>query len=188
MFSFVKIFAIDYSGTYSFSKGMNKARAYLYFFQINEQKAFFYISAISGNPDFLMTNMKGFVNIDSSQAVYKKDSCEIIFRLNKSLIEVSQNNKCHEEFSLTEKYKKINNPMKTNSGLMLEYSEKNGVIKMDSCEIYFAPSLESNIIKTAKQDMKIKILDEVNGFYLIDILNKKNEFSWVQKKNVILSK
>jgi hypothetical protein len=39
-----------------------------------------------------------------------------------------------------------------------------------------------------KKETNVKVIDEMNGFYLIEIPKQKNEFLWTAKKNVLLNK
>ena len=46
------VFAGNYTGMYSFNKGMNKASGTLYITQFSSDSAFFMLEAVSGDPDF----------------------------------------------------------------------------------------------------------------------------------------
>jgi hypothetical protein len=62
------------------------------------------------------------------------------------------------------------------------------VICVDTAVVYFAPHVNSKQILILKKETPLKVMDEVNGFYLIEIPKQKNEFLWTQKKNVLLNK
>lgn len=180
--------AIDYSGIYNYNKGLNKANGTICFFQVKPDTAFFYLNNMSGAPDFNLTNMKGFLRIDSNSFFYRKDSCRIILELKNNIFSVTQNTACKNDFSVEGKYKKMNNSLKKPNTWMTEYTERNGVINTDSSVIYIAPHPEAKQIATLKKDTGVKVIDEVNGFYLVEIPKQKNEFMWTSKKNVLLPK
>lgn len=195
LFTFCFIFnsllcnAIDYSGVYSYNKGINKANGYLYIFHFKPDSMFFYISSVSGAPDYLMSNLKGFASIDSNNAVFAKNNCIIQFDLDiKKGISIKQNDTCVFEFPFNGIYKKNNQPLKRNTTWMTEYSEKNGFIKSDSLILYDVPHYSSQNNVSLQKGTTVKVLDEYNGFYLIEINHKKTEFIWAPKKWVQLSK
>ncbi|KXK41777.1 MAG: hypothetical protein UZ11_BCD004001750 [Bacteroidetes bacterium OLB11] len=66
------LIAGDYSGVYSFNKGVNKANGTLFLFQFTEDSSFFYLSCFSGAPEFSLVNVKGFLKIDSNKFEFKK--------------------------------------------------------------------------------------------------------------------
>lgn len=182
-------YAIDYSGVYSYNKGINKANGYLYVFHFKPDSMFFYISTVSGAPDFLMSNLKGFASIDSNNAVYIKNNCIIQFDLDlKKGISIKQNDTCIFEFSLNGIYKKNNQALKRNTTWMTEYSEKNALIKSDSLILYNVPHYYGQNNVSLQKGTTVKVLDEFNGFYLLEINHKKTEFIWAPKKWVQLSK
>lgn len=182
-------YALDYSGVYSFNKGINKANGYLYVFHFKPDSLFFYLSTVSGAPDFLMSNLKGFASIDSNNAVYVKNNCIIQFGIDaKKGISIKQNDTCVFEFSFNGIYKRNNQALKRNTTWMTEYSEKNAVIKLDSLILYNVPHYSSQNNVSLQKGTSVKVLDEYNGFYLIEINHKKTEFIWAPKKWVQLSK
>jgi hypothetical protein len=180
--------AIDYSGIYAFSKGLNKPNGSLCVFHIKSDTVFYYLSNMTGAPDFNLTNMKGFLKVDSSNASYKKDSCGILLNFKPAVISVSQSKGCKSDFMVEGDYKKSGNSLKRPNTWMTEYTEKGGVILVDSSVVYFAPHVEAKALFSLKKETAIKILDEVNGFYLIESPKQKNEFHWTLKKNVLLNK
>lgn len=180
--------AIDYSGIYNYNKGVNKANGTICLFQINMDSAFFYLNNMSGAPDFNLTTIKGFLRIDTNACFYKKDSCKIQFVYANNILTVSQNNACKYDFSVDGKYKKMNNTLKKPNTWMTEYTEKSGIILADSSLVYMAPHQASKQISMLKKETNVKVIDEMNGFYLIEIPKQKNEFLWTAKKNVLLNK
>ena len=180
--------AIDYTGIYSFSKGLNKPNGSLCVFQIKPDTVFYYLSNMTGAPDFNLTNMKGFLRIDSSMAHYRKDSCNVQLEFKQSIISVNQSNGCKSDFTVDGQYKKNGNSLKRPVTWMTEYTEKGGIIQIYSSIVYFAPHAESKQLFSIKKETAVKVLDEVNGFYLIESPKQKNEFHWTQKKNVLLNK
>lgn len=184
----ISLSAIDYTGMYSFNKGVNKANGTLLLFQLKNDSAFFYLNNVSGDPDFNFLNLKGFLKIDSTQLVFMHDSCNIIFNARNNMIHISQNSKCTFDVLFTEKYKKNIKGIKKSNSWMTEYTEKNGIVNMDSAIVYDAPHLLSKRNGIFKKGTKIKILDEVKGFYLIESPLKQTDFCWTAKKNISLIK
>lgn len=180
--------SIDYTGIYSFNKGINKENGTLFVFQYTQDSVFYYLSCFSGAPDFFLTNIKGFISIDSMKAVIKKDSCEINFIFKVNQFQLIQSSACNYEHPINGVYKKTSPTLKKTTTWFTEYSERKGQIKSDSTTTYFAPCTSSKKLSSLKKDDNIRVLDDINGFYLIEISNKKNDFLWVQKKNVLLSK
>ncbi len=180
--------AIDYSGIYAFSKGLNKPGGSLCVFQIKSDTVFYYLSNMTGAPDFNLTNMKGFLRIDSSTAQYRRDSCKVHLEFKQSVISVNQSNGCKSDFTVEGQYKKNGNSLKRPVTWMTEYTEKSGVILADSSLVYMAPHQASKQISMLKKETNVKVIDEMNGFYLIEIPKQKNEFLWTAKKNVLLNK
>ncbi|KXK41776.1 MAG: hypothetical protein UZ11_BCD004001749 [Bacteroidetes bacterium OLB11] len=101
---------------------------------------------------------------------------------------LSSDSSCQFEHPIEETYKKSSSILKKTNTWFTNYSERNAKLKNDSVQIYFAPSKNSKIIGRLKVDSKIHILDEVGNFYLVELANKKNEFYWIDKANVIIPK
>lgn len=184
----ISLHAFDFSGIFNYSKGLNKPNGTLCIFQIQSDTAFFYMSNMSGAPDFNLTNLKGFFKIDSNSLFYHKDSCKISCQWTNGIMSVVQMGNCKYDFTVEGKYKKNGTSMKRPNTWMTEYTEKAGVICVDTAVVYFAPHVNSKQILILKKETPLKVMDEVNGFYLIEIPKQKNEFLWTQKKNVLLNK
>ena len=180
--------ATDYDGIYNYNKGLNKANGTICLFQIKADSAFFYLNNMSGAPDFNLTNMKGFLRIDSNSFRYRKDSCTVMLILQGNVFNVTQGEKCKNDFSVDGKYKRMSNTLKKPNTWMTEYTEKNGSINSDSALILHAPHTEARVVMSLSKASQVKVIDEVNGFYLIEIAKHKNEFLWTSKKNVSVSK
>ena len=181
--------ATDYSGIYSYNKGMNKAGATLYLSHFSEDSAFFLIQAMSGMPDFFTTEIKGFIRIDNGLGIYQpKDSCRIEFIFTTSSCTISENGYCKNEFGTDGKYKKTATKVKKGIGLLPGFSDKSGTITQDSTSCYSIPHYSSPSACSLLNNESVTITDEFNGFYLIEIKSKKNEFLWVPKKNIQLAK
>ena len=183
------IFAGKLTGTYSFSKGLNKANATVYVNQFSEDSAFIYITAISGMPDFNTLDFRGFIYLVENKGSYIfKDSCKIYFTFSGNSLSIVEDSICKLPCSLASKYKKTSPVLKKSSTIISEFVEKNGKIKNDSTLIYKIPLLESEISCSILKETPIKITDEYKQFYLIELKNKQNEFLWVLKKNIQLFK
>ncbi len=178
----------DLTGIYNYNKGLNKANGTICFFQIKPDSAFFYLNNMSGAPDFNLTNLKGFLRIDSNTCTYRKDSCIVNFVINGGVFSAVQNARCKNDFSVEGKYKKLNTVLKKPNTWMTEYTEKSGVISTDSAVLYLAPHPEAKVLMNLPPDTSVKVIDEINGYYLIEIPKKKNEFMWTSKKNVKVAK
>lgn len=182
------MFAAKYTGIYSYNKGMNKASSTMYISEFTSDSAFFMLQAMSGAPDFYTTEIKGFISIENEHGTYKgKDSCSIDFTFNPVSCTLVEHN-CKYDFSTEGKYKKTSSQLKKGFLLMPAFSDKHGIIKADSTYCYSIPHQTLNDIKLLMKNDAVNITDEFNGFYLIELKNKKNEFLWVLKKNVQLLK
>lgn len=183
------VFAGNFTGTYSFNKGMNKASGSLIINQFSTDSAFFILQAVSGDPDFFTIELKGFIQIDSLKGFYQtKDSCSIQFNFSNTSCSLLFNPICKYDYKADGKYKRINSTVKKGSSLMPAFSDKFGTIKKDSVLCYSIPHISSpEKINLLKND-KVNITDDCNGFYLIEVKNKKNEFLWVSKKDIQLLK
>lgn len=179
------MYGIDYSGVYSFNKGINKENGTLFLFQFKDDSAFFYLNNFSGAPDFFLTNVKGFLKIDSNSMEFKKGQCIITLNAKSNQIIIKQDSLCKFEHPIDGIYKKFTNNLKKTNTWFTEYTERATKLKRDSIPIFFAPSESAKIIGSLSIDSKIHILDEVANFYLIELNNKKNEFYWIEKKNAI---
>ncbi len=188
MMNGLSLAAKDYEGIYNYNKGLNKANGTICLFMIKPDTAFFYLNNMSGAPDFNLTNLKGFLRIDSANFSYHKDSCKVSLVWQGNMIQVTQSDQCKHEFSVEGKYKRINNSLKKPNTWMTEYTEKNAMINADSAKIFQAPHNAAPIIMTLPKASPVKVIDEINGFYLVEIAKHKNEFMWTPKKNVSVSK
>ena len=189
MATFFSSQAIDYSGIYSYNKGMNKASATIYITQFSGDSAFFMVQAMSGMPDFFTTELKGFIRIENGNGLYNyKDSCKIEFTFTSSSCAMTENGNCRHDFSTDGKYKKTATKIKKGVSLLPAFSDKSGTVTKDSISCYSIPHYSSPSGCSLQKDQGVTITDEFNGFYLIEIKSKKNEFLWVPKKNIQLAK
>lgn len=167
---------------------MNKASATLYITEFNNDSAFIMLQAMSGAPDFFTTEIKGFISIEQEHGLYKgKDSSSIEFLFNAVSCTLVEHN-CKYDFSTQGKYKKTSQQLKKGFLFMPAYSDKHGIIKNDSTICYSIPHQTTNDAAFLNKNADVTITDEFNGYYLIELKNKKNEFLWVLKKNVQLLK
>lgn len=177
------------TGVYSYSKGVNKAGATIYLNHFKDDSAFIYMTAISGAPDFLTTELKCFIRIQGQEARYQsKDSCGIQFYFSPSQVELVQHASCPFEYPTDGKYKKTGPQLKKGSMLMLSYTEKIARVAMDSIWALDAPHSEAKAVIQLKKDMDVTITDEYRGYYLIELKSHKTEFLWVHKKHLVLPK
>jgi len=168
---------------------MNKASATMYLTHFSEDSAFFMLQAVSGMPDFFTTELKGFIRIENSTGIYtSKDSCKIKFIFTSASCEMTENGACTYDFSTDGKYKKTATKLKKGVSLLPAFSDKSGTITIDSITCYSIPHYSSPSGCSLMKNVLVTITDEFNGFYLIEIKSKKNEFLWVPKKNIQLAK
>ena len=179
----------DFTGVYSFNKGLNKPNGILYFMQFAPDSAFLYLSTTSGNPDFLSTDIKGMVKIDSSITYIKQAAaCRLELTLLKTSIIVKQDTGCQYEYTTAGTYKKTSHVIKRSPTMVINYTEKPARAKQDSLEVFVAPSLQAKSKVILCKENDIKIIDEFNAFFLIEHKKYKTEFMWVQKKNLLIPK
>lgn len=179
----------DYSGVYNCNKGLNKANGYLYIMQFKPDSAFFYLNAISGMPDFLTTDIKGFMRIDSTTAYIKEaESCRLVLKMEKSKCIIQQDSSCKYEFNTSGIYKKTAAIPKRNATMLLNYIEKPAKTTSDTIIAYLAPHSEAKTKSIVCKEGDLKVIDEYKQFLLIEHKKYKQEFLWVYKKNILLPK
>lgn len=179
----------DFTGVYSFNKGLNKANATLYVFQFKEDSAFIYYSGLSGMPDFNTTSFKGYISIDLNTAIFPESkTCSVNFLFSRNEMKILDSNSCTFEMNPAGKYKKINSNPKKSATMMLDFTEKKGEIKDDTVKAFFAPHQEASVVASFKKGESIKIIDQYKQYYLIEHKSKKNEFTWVLKSQVTILK
>ena len=179
----------DFSGVYNYNKGLNKPNGTLYLMQFSSDSAFFYLSTLSGNPEFLSTDIKGMLRIDSSTSYIKQASaCRLELTLLKNSIVVKQDTGCTYEYTTAGTYKKTGAGLKRSPTMVINYTEKPARAKQDSLEVFLAPSLKAKSKVILCKENDIKIIDEFNAFFLIEHKKYKTEFMWVQKKNLLIPK
>lgn len=186
----------DFTGVYSYSKGINKANSTIYICQFKEDSAFVYVQAVSGMPDFFTTDEKGFATLIDHQFTMKtKENCVITLDMNSNILTCTDNIDCKYEFSVAGKYKKTmphqarghsTNGLKKGATMMFQFIEKMGNINKDSTVSYQAPHADAKTIFTYSKNDILKIQDEFNGYYLVENSKQKNEFQWVLKKYINL--
>lgn len=183
------VVATDYSGVYGYSKGLNKASGTMYLSQINSDSAFFIIQSMSGMPDFFTLELKGFLHFAHDSATYQQhDSCQIRFEFKTSTCLVVETTTCHSDFSASGRYKKIHSAVKKGSSFLPGIIQRTGFIVNDSTRCFQAPHRAASGTLLLNKQQQVEIIDEYNGYYLIELKSKKNEFLWVPKKNISLPK
>lgn len=184
------ILAQHSSGVYSYNKGLNKSNGSIYLTQFCSDSAFLYIQASSGAPDFNMTDIKVFIKIDSNKGYYKaKDSCSIVFNFYKDKLQIQKHSACKHEFNLEGNYKRVQMIAKRNANLLLPFMGQKGFTKLDTVYVLNAPhSRASKQFSINKKETPVQILDEYSSYYLISTSSHKNEFLWIDKKSLTLSK
>ncbi len=181
--------AVSYTGIYSYNKGVNKANGTLYVTHFKEDSAFFMVQTVSGMPDFFTTEIKGFMQIENNMGLYiAKDSCKIEFTFTTVSCSLNENIECKFDFSTNGKYKKTSPKLKKGSSMMPLFVDKKGTVKTDTVYCLSAPNASSATQCLLQKNDEVQITDEFNGYYLIELKNKKNEFLWVWKKNIQLIK
>lgn len=179
----------NWTGVYSFNKGINKDQGTLYVQQFKSDSAYFYLNFISALPDFDMFAMKGFIAIQENEGYFRKvDSLRLRFHLQGSALQLLSDTLLVAPKGLLSKYKKTASQVKKNSTLYLDYVEKSGLVKSDSAVVLEVPHLEGKMIATLHANDEVKIIDSFAGFYLIELNDKLKEFLWVQKKYISLNK
>jgi hypothetical protein len=153
------------TGVYSFNKGMNKASGTLYINQFSEDSAFFLLETVSGMPDFIMTDAKGFLRIENNTAFYRrKDTCGIEFLFTTTSCSLTENGSCRFEFSPNGKYKKTSNVVKKCPSLLPAMADKSGIISKDSVYGFVAPHRSAPLTMMINKGEEVQITDEYNGF------------------------
>ncbi len=175
----------NHTGVYAYNKGMNKASGTIYIHQFSQDSAFFMLETVSGMPDFIMTDEKGFLHIENNNGLYKsKDTCGIEFTFTATSCSLTENGSCHHEFSTNGKYKKTSTILKKGPSLLPAMADRSGIISKDSVYARVAPHRSAAISVPINKGEEVQITDEYNGFYLIEVRNKKKDFLWVLKKNI----
>ena len=181
--------AQDYTGIYNYNKGLNKANGTLYVFHFKPDSAFFYLNAISGMPDFLSTDIKGFLRIDSSIAYIKEaESCRLVIKFLSGKCVIEQDTLCKYEFNTSGTYKRSATALKRNATMLLNYVEKPARTTSDTIMAYLAPHSDAKTKTIICKTGDIKVIDEYKQFLLIEHKKYKQEFLWVYKKNILLPK
>lgn len=177
-----RMYAQRFTGIYSFSKGLNKPNGTLYLIHFQPDSAFFYLSTLSGAPDFFSTDLKGFARIDSNLARFKRDNCLITMQFGKTGVEISHDSACGLEYPVAGQFKKTGPVPKRSATMVLNYTERLVQANADSLQVYCAPHAiaSSRMVQCKAGDLKI--VDEFRGFYLIDHRKFKTEFMWVPKQ------
>ena len=181
--------AVNYTGVYSYSKGLNKANGLLYITQFNADSAFYMLQVVSGSPDYLTTELKGFLQIDHNKgSYYGKDSCLMEFLFESSVCTVNEVSHCHHEYSAHAKYKKTNSKIKKGVSFLPAFADKSGRVLSDSVFCYSIPHASGLCNFKVAKDEIVSITDECRGYYLIDMPSKKNDFIWIPKRQIKLIK
>ena len=170
------------TGVYSFSKGLNKPNGTLYLIHFQPDSAFFYLSSLSGAPDFFSTDIKGFAQIDSNTARFKRDKCLITMQFGKNVVEISHDTVCGFEYPVAGQFKKTSPVAKRSATMLLNYTERPVKAEGDSLQVYSAPHTMATSRMVLCKAGDLKVVDEFRGFYLIDHRKFKTEFMWVPKQ------
>jgi hypothetical protein len=181
--------AENFSGVYSYSKGLNKASATMYLTHFSSDSAFLIIQSVSGMPDFLTSEVKGFVRIDQQHGTfYQKDSCSILLEWKGNACILTEHQSCDFDFSYNGIYKKTLSKVSKTSAYLPSFADKLAVVISDSAKAYAIPHASGNFILSIAKDKQLTLLDEYNNFYLIELSAKKKEFLWIPKHQVKLLK
>lgn len=184
-----ELFSNNFSGSYAYNKGMNKASGNFYLNHFKEDSAFFMLQTVSGMPDFFTTELKGFIKIENMIGTFvTKDSCMLHFNFTNSSATLTDNVNCKFDFSPAGKYKKTTPILKKGSGFLPAFADKNGLVVSDSIKCYSIPSSSGKVEYVLYKNEKVQISDDFSGFYMIEIKSKKNLFLWVSKKSIQLLK
>lgn len=175
--------ASDFTGVYTFSKGVNKANGTLYVYQWSTDSAFIILQAVSGMPDFFTIERKGFIRIENNKGILAgKDTCDAELHFSPAQCQWNDNAGCKQEFSAAARYKRINTQLKKSSTFMPGVDMRNGTVNRDSVACYVAPHRSADLMRILSKTQDVQITDEYNGFYLVELPNRLHEFLWVPKK------
>lgn len=175
--------ASDFTGVYSFSKGVNKASGTLYIYQWSTDSAFILLQAVSGMPDFFTAERKGFIRIENNTGLYPgNDSCSAQLLFGPGTCQWNETGKCTTEFNASSRYKRINTRLKKSASYMPGVDVRNGTVNRDSVSCYAAPHPFSEKTNWLTKSQDVQIADEYNGFYLVELPYRLHEFFWVPKK------
>lgn len=178
-----------WAGVYNYTKGVNKPFGILHITPVKPDTVFFMLNTVSGDPDFLSTELKGFLRIDSTEGLFQsKASCKMHFRVNKSMLLIEGDSLCKFDYTPSGKYRRVNDKINKSAALLFSFTERKGIIKKEGCEVFEAPHPEAKLIRTFAADAEIRILDEYNQYFLIEKKEFSKEYLWVLKKNVTLRK
>jgi len=174
--------AQQHTGVYSYSKGLNKPNGTLYVIHFKPDSAFFYLSTLSGSPDFFATDMRGYMSIDSNSGWFRtKDQCRVHFRFTGSKVDITQDSTCRFEYSTEGAYKKTAPTAKRSATMLINYTERVVKPSSDTLLVYTAPHVEAATKKIMCRENDLKIIDEFRSFYLVEHKKYKTEFLWVPK-------
>lgn len=178
-----------WSGIFTFTKGVNKPFGIVHIIPVKQDTVFFMSNAVSGDPDFLSTELKGFIQVDSVQGIYQgKASCRLRFTVNKSSLLIDGDTMCTFDYTPCGKYRRVDPKINKSAALLFNFTELKGSIKKEGCEGLAAPHPEARIIRTFTAETEIRILDQFNQYFLIEKKETSKEYLWVLKKNVTLRK
>lgn len=178
-----------WAGVYNYTKGVNKPFGIVHITPVKPDTVFFMLNTVSGDPDFLSTELKGFLRIDSSEGMFQgKAACKMHFKVNKSMLLIEGDSLCKFEYTPTGKYRRVNDRINKSAALLFSFTERKGIIKKEGCEVFEAPHPDAKLIRTFAADAEIRILDEFNQYFLVEKKEFSKEYLWVLKKNVTLRK
>ncbi len=189
VFYSVLLFAQKWTGNYSYSKGVNKEQASIYLNHYQNDSAFFYLTYMSGMPDFNTFSIKGFMAIhDDDGSFVKNDSNKLKLILKTGSIKIIGDSLFNAEPGILHTYKKQGNALKKNSTIFIDYIEKQGKTKTDSCVVLSVPIATGPVIMSLQKGKEVKIIDEFGSYYMVEVADKNTEFLWIAKKNLTLLK
>lgn len=181
------VWAGNFTGVYSFSKGVNKASGTLYICQWSADSAFILLQAVSGMPDFFTAERKGFIRIENNIALFVgNDSCRAQLNFGAGTCQWNESATCSSEFNASSRYKRINARLKKSASFMPGVDIRKGTVKSDSVSCYAAPHRASERISQLTRLQDVQITDEYNGFYLVELSDQLHNFLWVPKKQISL--
>ncbi|MEZ5047532.1 MAG: hypothetical protein R2831_11125 [Chitinophagaceae bacterium] len=177
-----------YSGTYAYSKGLNKAFATIVCSQFKADSAFVCINAVSGMPDFHTIFWKGFIHQDSSQWLAHTASCTYKMSFKKNILSIQLLDSNSAPFTWVGKYVKKNNLEKINSSMLEEMNEQTAICNADSVVALRVPHIEGRVLCMLNKNTKINIVDKYLNYYLVEVPSLKNDYVWIPKKYIKLLK
>lgn len=176
----------SWTGVYQFNKGNNKPQGALYLNQYRPDSAFFYLTFISGEPEFNSFMLKGFMSIETLRATYRGTDSTFLYCTSSPKSIVFKSDSCVvQERGILAKYNKTSGVLKKNSTFYVDFVERGAKVKSDSTVVYAVPSETAPVACMIGKSTSVKIIDSYESFYLIELADRMKDFLWVPKRHLI---